>query len=46
MIINLNKKDNEIKKNKYDNLFKKNNEKDISDIDAEINKILGKDNQL
>ena len=28
---------------KYDNLFKKNNEKDFSNIDSEINKILSKD---
>ena len=28
---------------KYDNYFKKNNEKDISNIDSEINKILSKD---
>ena len=31
------------KENEYDNLFKKNNEKDFSNIDSEINKILSKD---
>ena len=31
------------KEDKYDNLFKKSNEKDISNIDSEINKILSKE---
>ena len=31
------------KEDKYDDLFKKNNEKDFSNIDSEINKILSKD---
>ena len=31
------------KEDKYDDIFKKNNEKDISDIDSEINKILSKE---
>ena len=34
------------KEDKYDNLFKKNNEKDFSNIDSEINKILSKDVSL
>ena len=34
------------KENEYDNLFKKNNEKDFSNIDSEINKILSKDMSL
>ena len=38
-----NKNDNNTKGDKFDNLFKKNNDKDISNIDSEINKILGKD---
>ena len=39
----LNRNDNNIKDDKFDNLFKKNNDKDFSNIDSEINKILGKD---
>ena len=35
--------DEKPKEDKYDDLFKKNNEKDISDIDSEINKILSKE---
>jgi len=35
--------ENKPKENKYDNIFKKNNEKDLSNIDSEINKILSKD---
>ena len=34
------------KEDEYDNLFKKNNEKDFSNIDSEINKILSKDMSL
>ena len=34
------------KEDEYDNLFKKNNEKDYSNIDSEINKILSKDMSL
>ena len=35
--------DKKTKEDKYDDLFKKNNEKDISNIDSEINKILSKE---
>ena len=41
-----NKNDIDKKENKFDNLLKNNKEKDFSNIDDEINKILGKDNQL
>ena len=35
-----------VKEDPFDNLLKKNNEKDFSNIDSEINKILGKDHGL
>ena len=35
--------DKKTKEDKYDDLFKKNNEKDFSNIDSEINKILSKE---
>ena len=38
-----NRKDNNNKDDNFDNLFKKNNDKDFSNIDSELNKILGKD---
>ena len=38
-----NRNENNEKEDKFDNLFKKKNDKDFSDIDSEINKILGKD---
>jgi serine/threonine protein kinase len=39
-----NRKDNNVKEDKFDNLLKKKNDDDFSNIDSEINKILGKDN--
>ena len=36
-------RNNNTKEDPFDNLIKKNNEKDFSNIDSEINKILGKD---
>ena len=41
-----NKNESNAKDDKFDNLFKTNNEKDISNIDSELNKILGKDSGL
>ena len=35
--------DKKSKEDKYDNIFKNNNQKDLSNIDSEINKILSKD---
>ena len=41
-----NKENSNQKEDKFDDLFKKNNEKDFSNVDSEINKLLGKDNGL
>ena len=41
-----NKEKNYQKEDKFDNIFKNNSEKDFSNIDSEINKILVKDNGL
>ena len=42
-IFNRKDNNNNKKEDKFDNLFKKKNENDFSNIDSEINKILGKD---